>query len=61
MTKVINTPEDSEEGALLLLLSEEVSDAFAAGDRSFVEAFSEGIQVKSLKPVFTIAPCPERW
>lgn len=60
MTKVINTPEDSEEGTLLLLLSEEVSDAFAAGDRTLVEAFSEGIQVKSLKPVFTIAPGKEK-
>ena len=60
MTKVINTPEDSEEGALLLCLTEEASDAYASGDMSLAAQFAEGIQVKSLKPVFTIAPGKEK-
>ena len=59
MTKVINTPDDSEDGALLLCLSEEASDAYAAGDRSLLAEFSENIEVKSLKPIFTIAPGKE--
>lgn len=60
MTKVINTPEDSEDGALLLCLSEAAADAYASGDRTLVSEFSEGIEVKSLQPVFTIAPGKEK-
>ena len=59
MTKVINTPADSEDGALLLCLTEEAADAFAAGDRTLQASFSEKIEVKSLKPIFTIAPGKE--
>ena len=59
MTKVINTPEDSEDGALLLCLTEEASDAYASGDMSLLAEFSEGIDVKSMNPVFTIAPGKE--
>ena len=59
MTKVINTPEDSEEGVLLLCLSEEAADAYAAGDRTLSTTLSNGFEVKSLKPIFTISPGKE--
>ena len=51
MTKVINTPADSEDGAVLLCLTEEAADAWTAGDRSLVSSFSDNVQVKALKPV----------
>lgn len=59
MTKVVNTPEDSEEGVLLLCLAEEAADAYAAGDRTLASEFSSKLEVKELKPVFTIAPGKE--
>lgn len=59
MTKVINTPADSEEGALLLCLTEEAADALRAGDQALAETFSADMDLKSLVPVFTIAPGKE--
>lgn len=54
MTKVINTPEDSEEGVLLLCLGESAAEAYAAGDQSLVDAVSEKIQLKSFAPLFVV-------
>ena len=54
MTKVVNTPVDSEEGALLLCLEEAAADAFASGDKSLLDEMSGQIQVKSLTPLFVI-------
>ena len=59
MTKVINTPADSEDGAVLLCVTEEAADAWAAGDRSLVESLSTDVEVIDLKPVYTIAPGKE--
>ena len=59
MTKVINTPEDSEDGVLLLCLSDEAADAYASGGRTLVSEFSEKVQLRSLTPVFTISPGKE--
>lgn len=59
MTKVINTPADSEDGAVLLCVTEEAADAWAAGDRTLVEDLSADVEVVSLKPVYTIAPGKE--
>ena len=59
MTKVINTPADSEDGAVLLCVTEEAADAWAAGDRSLVEILSTDVEVIDLKPVYTIAPGKE--
>lgn len=59
MTKVINTPADSEDGAVLLCVTEEAADAWAAGDRTLVEDISADVDVISLKPVYTIAPGKE--
>ena len=59
MTKVINTPSDSEDGAVLVCLTEDAADAWTTGDRSLVSTFSENVQVKALKPVYTIAPGKE--
>ena len=50
MTKVINTPADSEDGAVLLCVTEEAADAWAAGDRTLVEDLSADVEVVSLKP-----------
>ena len=55
MTKVINTPADSEEGTLLLFLTEETADAIAAGDNSFVGTLSDKLDVKSFEPIFSAA------
>ena len=59
MTKVINTPADSEDGAVLLCVTEEAADAWAAGDRSLVESLSADVEVIGLKPVYTITPGKE--
>ncbi len=59
MTKVINTPEDSEDGVLLLCLSDEAADAYASGERSLMSDFSEKVDVKKMTPVFTISPGKE--
>ena len=53
MTKVINTPADSEEGTLLLFLAEETADAIAAGDDAFVQQLSAEFDVTSFEPVFS--------
>ena len=55
MTKVINTPADSEEGTLLLYLTEETADAIAAGDNSFADQLSNELNVKSFGPIFSTA------
>ena len=59
MTKVINTPDNSEDGALLVCLTGEAADAYASGDRSLLTSFSEEVEIISIKPVFTIAPGKE--
>ena len=59
MTKVINTPDNSEDGALLVCLTSEAADAYASGDRSLLTSFSEEVEIISIKPVFTIAPGKE--
>ena len=59
MTKVVNTPSDSEEGVVLLCVTDEAADAWAAGDRSLVESLSADVKVTGLKPVYTIAPGKE--
>lgn len=59
LTKVVNTPSDCVEGSLVLCLTEDAAEALAAGDNSLVEAFSDKVEVKSLKPVFVIAPGKE--
>ena len=59
MTKVINTPENSEDGVLLVCLTDEAADAYASGDRSLMTSFAEEIEVSAIKPVFTIAPGKE--
>lgn len=59
MTKVINTPSDSEDGVLLLCLTEEAADAYAAGDKAVLSSFADKCVVKGMKPVFTIAPGKE--
>ena len=59
MTKVINTPDNSEDGVLLVCLTGEAADAYASGDRSLLTSFSEEVAVISIKPVFTIAPGKE--
>ncbi|MBQ2965660.1 MAG: S8 family serine peptidase [Bacteroidales bacterium] len=59
MTKVINTPSDFVEGSLVLCLSESAVEALSSGDASLVEEMSGKVNVKSLKPVFTIVPGKE--
>lgn len=54
MTKVVNTPSDSQEGVLLLCLEEAAADAFAAGDQSLLNEVSGTVPVKSLAPLFII-------
>ncbi len=54
MTKVINTPSDSQEGVLLLCMEEAAVEAFVAGDESFVEAVSGKMQLKSFSPMFVV-------
>lgn len=54
MTKVVNTPADSQEGVLLLCLEEAAADAFAAGDQSLVNEVSGKVQMKSFAPLFVI-------
>ena len=54
MTKVVNTPADSQEGVLLLCLEESAADAFAAGDHSLVNEVSGKVQMKSFAPLFVI-------
>ena len=53
MTKVINTPADSEEGTLLLFLTEETADAIATGDNSFADQLSNELNVNSFGPIFS--------
>ena len=59
MTKVINTPSESEDGVLLLCLTDEAADTYASGDRALLSSFSDKCEVTALKPVFTIAPGKE--
>lgn len=54
MTKVVNTPADSQEGVLLLCLEETAADAFAAGDQSLLNEVSGKVPVKSFAPLFII-------
>lgn len=53
MTKIINTPSDSEDGTLLLYLSKEAAANIHNGQRIAPQA-PEGMEVKSFKPVFNI-------
>ena len=52
MTKVINTPSEAEEGQLLLCLTEEAADAYAAGDMTLADNISGVLQVKSFSRIF---------
>ena len=52
MTKVINTPADSEDGSLLVCISEEAAAAIESGDASLAETISEGIAMTSFEPLF---------
>ena len=54
MTKVVNTPVDSQEGVLLLCLQESAADAFAAGDNSLVDEVAGKMPIKSFAPLFVI-------
>ena len=54
MTKVVNTPVDSQEGVLLLCLQEAAADAFAAGDNSLVDEVAGKMPIKSFAPLFVI-------
>ena len=52
MTKVVNTPSDSEDGSLLICLSEEAALALAAGDEVLAQNICEGVKILSFEPVF---------
>lgn len=54
MTKVINTPSDSQEGVLLVCLDETAAGSFAAGDMSLVDEVSDRLPLKSFAPLFVI-------
>ena len=54
MTKVVNTPADSQEGVLLLCLQEAAADAFVSGDNTLAEELSGKLPVKSFAPLFVI-------
>ena len=45
MTKVVNTPADSQEGVLLLCLQEAAADAFASGDETLADGWCHACQV----------------
>ena len=58
MTKVINTPEDSEDGVLLLCLSDEAADAYASGERSLMFRIIQLIHIKTHDVnTFVLAAC----
>lgn len=53
MTKIINTPSDSEEGVLLVQLSREAASSVAEGHSIAAQA-PEGLDIKSFEPVFCV-------
>ena len=54
MTKVVNTPVNSQEGVLLLCLQEADADAFAAGDNTLADEVAGAMPIKSFAPLFVI-------
>ena len=60
MTKIINTPADSEEGTLLLFLSQEAAANVNNGLRITAQA-PEGMEVKSFKPLFNMTEKNEKY
>ena len=56
MTKVINTPSASVDGALLLRLTDDAVTAVASGDEAFRKELFEKVQIKSMEPIFNIQP-----
>lgn len=53
MTKIINTPSDSEEGVLLVQLSREAASNVANGHSIAAQA-PEGLEIKSFEPIFNV-------
>lgn len=60
MTKIINTPSDSEDGVLLLCLSRDAAADVSTGQRIAAQA-PEGMTVKSIRPVFRITERNEKF
>lgn len=56
MTKVINTPSASIDGALLLRLTDEAAADFAAGSMILADEISQDVKLTSIAPIFTISP-----
>lgn len=52
MTKVLNTPADSEEGSLLVCVTSEAADAYAAGDMALFQELYGRDDLVSFGPVF---------
>ena len=60
MTKIINTPSDSEDGTLLLYLSKEAAANFHNGQRIASQA-PEGMEVRSFRPIFNMTEQNEKY
>ena len=60
MTKIINTPSDSEDGTLLLYLSKEAAANFHKGQR-IASQTPEGMEVRSFKPIFNMTEQNEKY
>ena len=60
MTKIINTPSDSEDGTLLLYLSKEAAANFHNGQR-IASQTPEGLEVRSFKPIFNMTEQNEKY
>ena len=60
MTKIINTPSDSEDGTLLLYLSKDAAASIYNGQTIAAQA-PEGMDVKSFKPVFNMTEQNEKY
>ena len=60
MTKIINTPADSEEGSLLLYLSKEAAANIHNG-MTIAAQTPEGMEVKSFRPMFQMTEKNEKY